>query len=103
MRREFLHVDDLADAVLHVLLNYNSDEHINIGTGEDLTLRELAQVIAEATGYQGATNWDSSKPDGTPKKVLDIGKLAHSGWSPKITLADGVRRVAEEYSSRIVN
>jgi len=89
-KREFLHVDDLAAAVVHLGENYNSSEHLNIGTGEDLTIKELAELVAELAGFNGELAWDSSKPDGTPRKVLDVSKAKALGWSPKISLRDGI-------------
>jgi GDP-L-fucose synthase len=89
-KREFLHVDDLAAAVVHLGKNYNSSEHLNIGTGEDLTIKELAELVAELAGFKGELAWDSSKPDGTPRKVLDVSKAKALGWAPKISLRDGV-------------
>ncbi len=89
-KREFLHVDDLAAAVVHLGKNYNSPEHLNIGTGEDLTIKELAELVAELAGFKGELAWDSSKPDGTPRKVLDVSKAKALGWSPKISLRDGI-------------
>lgn len=89
-KREFLHVDDLASAVVHLGKNYNSSEHLNIGTGEDLTIKELAELVAELAGFQGELAWDSSKPDGTPRKVLDVSKAKALGWSPQISLRDGI-------------
>lgn len=89
-KREFLHVDDLAAAVVHLGKNYNSSEHLNIGTGEDLTIKELAELVAELSGFKGELAWDSSKPDGTPRKVLDVSKAKALGWSPKISLRDGI-------------
>jgi GDP-L-fucose synthase len=89
-KREFLHVDDLAAAVVHLGSNYNSSEHINIGTGEDLTIKELAEMVAELAGFEGEIAWDSSKPDGTPRKVLDVSKAKSLGWAPKISLHDGI-------------
>ena len=89
-KREFLHVDDLAAAVLHLGKNYNSSEHLNIGTGEDLTIKELAELVAELAGFKGELAWDSSKPDGTPRKVLDVSKAKALGWEPKISLRDGI-------------
>ena len=88
--REFLHVDDLASAVVHLGNNYNSSEHLNIGTGEDLTIKELAELVAELAGFKGELAWDSSKPDGTPRKVLDVSKARALGWAPKISLRDGI-------------
>jgi GDP-L-fucose synthase len=89
-KREFLHVDDLAAAVVHLGKNYDSSEHLNIGTGEDLTIKELAELVAELAGFNGELAWDSSKPDGTPRKVLDVSKAKALGWAPKISLRDGV-------------
>jgi GDP-L-fucose synthase len=89
-KREFLHVDDLAAAVVHLGENYDSSEHLNIGTGEDLTIKELAELVAELAGFNGELAWDSSKPDGTPRKVLDVSKAKALGWAPKISLRDGV-------------
>ncbi|MFM6941278.1 MAG: GDP-L-fucose synthase family protein [Candidatus Planktophila sp.] len=89
-KREFLHVDDLAGAVVHLGNNYNSSEHINIGTGEDLTIKELAELVAELAGFEGELAWDSSKPDGTPRKVLDVSKAKALGWAPQISLRDGI-------------
>jgi GDP-L-fucose synthase len=93
-RREFLHVDDLADAALFLMLHYDSPEIINVGTGQDITIGELAECIGAIVGYSGALVFDSSKPDGTPRKLLDISRLQSLGWTPKITLADGI---AETY------
>jgi len=89
-KREFLHVDDLASAVVHLGNNYNSSEHLNIGTGEDLTIKELAELVAELAGFEGELAWDSSKPDGTPRKVLDVSKAKALGWAPQISLRDGI-------------
>ena len=79
-RRELLFVDDLAKATLYLMENYDDDSHINIGTGEDLEIRELAELVAREVGYEGRTEWDSSKPDGTPQKVLDVSKANQLGW-----------------------
>jgi GDP-L-fucose synthase len=89
-KREFLHVDDLAAAVVHLGDHYDSSEHINIGTGEDLTIKELAELVAELSGFKGELAWDSSKPDGTPRKVLDVSKAKALGWAPQISLRDGI-------------
>ncbi len=89
-RREFLHVDDLASAVLTCLEKYNEGLHLNVGTGEDLTIHDLASKIALATGYSGQIEWDTSRPDGTPRKVLDISRLSSLGWEPTITLDEGI-------------
>ena len=88
--REFLHVDDLAQAVLVATKNYDSNLHLNIGTGEDVSIRELAEVIARLAGFKGEIKWDSSKPDGTPRKVLDVSRIKALGWEPTINLEQGI-------------
>jgi len=89
-RREFLHVDDLADAVIYLLKNYEDEAIVNIGWGEDITIRELAELVMGASGYQGRLVFDPSKPDGTPRKLLDTTRLTGLGWRPKISLKDGI-------------
>lgn len=89
-RREFLHVDDLADAILFVAENYSDDRHLNIGTGEDLTIHELAQLVCDVVGFEGAIELDRTKPDGTPVKRSDVTRLRALGWSPRISLPDGL-------------
>jgi GDP-L-fucose synthase len=89
-RREFLHVDDLADAVLHLLETYDGESIVNIGWGEDLTIRELATMVAEVVGFAGRVTFDPSKPDGTPRKLLDTTRLTGLGWRPKIPLRRGI-------------
>lgn len=89
-RREFLHVDDMASACLHLLDTYDGDEHVNVGTGEDLTVKEVAAMVAAAVGFHGEVEWDTDKPDGTPRKLLDVTKLRSSGWVPRIGLAEGL-------------
>ena len=96
-KREFLHVDDLASAVLHLGENYDSSDHLNIGTGEDLTIKELAESVAELAGFTGKIEWDSSKPDGTPRKVLDVSKVKSLGWQPRISLRDGIDSTIKWY------
>jgi len=98
-RREFLHVDDLARAIIVCLEKYDSDEHINIGTGSDLTIRELAEKIATISGFGGEIIWDSTKEDGTLRKLLDIEKITKLGWKPKITLENGIKSTIEWYSN----
>lgn len=98
-KREFLHVDDLARAVAVLLEKYDSDGHINIGTGEDVTIKELATKIAAATGFTGEIQWDSSKPDGTPRKVLDVSKMKALGWKPEISLEAGIAQTVEWYNA----
>ncbi len=89
-RREFLHTDDLADACVFLLENYDSPELVNVGCGEDVTIRELAETVCEVLGFAGELEFDASKPDGTPRKLLDISKIQSLGWSPKIALRDGI-------------
>ncbi|MBA3652189.1 MAG: NAD-dependent epimerase/dehydratase family protein, partial [Chthoniobacterales bacterium] len=89
-RREFLHVDDLAAACFFLLQNYDSPEIINIGTGTDLSVRELAELICDVVGFEGNLAWDASKPDGTPRKLLDTTKINSLGWEPTIALRDGI-------------
>ncbi|WP_418960271.1 GDP-L-fucose synthase family protein [Streptomyces tritici] len=89
-RREFLHVDDLAAACALLLRAYDGDEPVNIGCGEDLTIRELAETVAEVTGFEGRLAWDTSRPDGTPRKLLDVTRLSSLGWKPRIALRDGI-------------
>ncbi|HFB99031.1 MAG TPA: GDP-L-fucose synthase [Bryobacterales bacterium] len=90
-RREFLHVDDLADAAVFLMENYDSEEIINVGAGQDVSIAELASLIAEITGYQGRIVYDTSMPDGTPRKLLDISRLVSLGWKPSIGLREGIR------------
>jgi GDP-L-fucose synthase len=89
-RREFLHVDDLASAVLACLSKYEDSLHLNVGTGEDITIKELALKVAMATGFKGNVFWNPSMPDGTPRKVLDVSKMKALGWAPTITLDEGI-------------
>jgi GDP-L-fucose synthase len=89
-RREFLHVDDLADALVFLMENYSGEEIVNVGTGEDLTIRELGEMVREAVGYEGALVFDESMPDGTPRKLLDVSRLRGMGWRPKIRLREGI-------------
>ncbi|MFJ6535793.1 GDP-L-fucose synthase family protein [Paenarthrobacter sp. NPDC091711] len=89
-RREFLHVDDLADACLHLLENYDGPQHVNVGVGSDMTIKELASLVAATVGYQGALAWDTTKPDGTPRKLMDVEKLESLGWTARISLKDGI-------------
>jgi GDP-L-fucose synthase len=90
-RREFLHVDDLADAIVYLLRNYDAEEIVNIGWGEDISIRALAELVMSAIGYSGDLVFDASKPDGTPRKLLDVSRLKSLGWNPKIRLEQGIR------------
>ena len=96
-RREFLHVDDLAKAIIVCLDNYDADQQINIGTGIDLTVEELAEKIAQSTGFIGKLKWDVTREDGTPQKVLDIQKITNLGWKPSINLDQGIKLTVEWY------
>ena len=96
-RREFLHVDDLAKAIIVCLDNYDADQQINIGTGIDLTVAELAEKIAKSIGFSGSINWDVAREDGTPQKVLDIQKITNLGWKPTINLDQGIKLTVEWY------
>ena len=98
-RREFLHVDDLADAVVFLMKNWSDEEPINIGPGMDVTITDLARLIADVVGFTGRFVFDPSKPDGTPRKLLDVSKLTALGWSPRIDLAGGIRQTYEWYRS----
>lgn len=98
-RREFLHVDDMAEACVFLLERYSDFEHVNIGCGTDLTIMELAQMVAEVCGYRGRILTDPSKPDGTPRKLLDISKILNLGWKPRISLRDGLCQVYREYTA----
>ena len=102
--REFLHVDDLGEACVFALEQWQPGpeelQHLNVGTGVDLTIRELAEAVAAATGYQGEIRWDSSKPDGTPKKQLDVSRLAALGWTARIPLAEGLASTVADFAAR---
>jgi GDP-L-fucose synthase len=100
-RREFLHVDDLAAACLFLLAHYDSPEIINVGCGEDISIRELAELICDVVGFEGGLTWDKSKPDGTPRKLLDISKIRSLGWSPTISLRDGIAQTYEWFKSHV--
>jgi GDP-L-fucose synthase len=95
--REFLHVDDLAEASLFLMENYNDMEHVNVGTGEDVTIKELAETIKKIVGYDGEIIFDTTKPDGTPRKLLDVTKLHNLGWMHSISLEDGLRMAYENF------
>ena len=101
-RREFLHVDDLASACLFLLEKYDSPEIINVGCGKDISIRELAELICDVVGFDGELAWDTTKPDGTPRKLLDITKLHDLGWQPTITLRDGVAQTYDWFLANCV-
>lgn len=98
-RREFMHVDDCADALVHLLKHYSAPEPMNVGIGEDVSIRELFDVIAKVAGYDGTADFDISKPDGTPRKLLDIARLQRLGWSPTIGLRNGIKNTLEWFLS----
>ncbi len=101
-RREFLYVDDLADAILFLLERYDSPEIINVGCGEDITVRALAKMICEVVGFAGELEWDRTQPDGTPRKLLDVSRITELGWKPKIPLRDGIARTYEWFLQNYV-
>lgn len=100
-RRELLHVDDLATACLYLLEHFDGPNQVNVGTGVDHTIREIAEMVAEAVGYNGETSWDTTKPDGTPRKLLDISVLREAGWEPEISLRDGIEATVAWYRANI--
>jgi GDP-L-fucose synthase len=100
-RREFLHVDDMAAACLHLMEHYDGPEQVNVGTGSDVTIAEIAETVARVVGYTGTTRWDTSKPDGTPQKLLDVSKLAAEGWTSQIGLEDGLRSTVQWYRDNV--
>lgn len=100
--REFLHVDDLAEACYVCMQNYNEPEHINVGTGEDITIKQLAETIADVVGYDRAINWDTTKPNGTPRKVLNVDKIKSLGWEPKIGFREGIEKTYEWYKKNAI-
>jgi len=99
-KREFLHADDLAEAILFLLENYNGDVPLNIGVGSDVSIKELAELIADIVGFQGEIRWDSSKPDGTPRKLLDVTKIHSLGWMAKISLKQGLQDTHSWFKSQ---
>ncbi|WP_328351417.1 GDP-L-fucose synthase [Mycobacterium sp. NBC_00419] len=100
-RREFLHVDDLADACLYLLERYDAPGHVNVGTGTDETIREIADTVASVVGYTGETDWDTTKPDGTPRKLLDVSRLKNAGWVSNIGLREGLERTVAWYRANV--
>ena len=100
-RREFLHSDDLADACLHLLEHYDGPEQVNVGTGTDVTIREIAETISRAVGFNGETLWDITKPDGTPQKLLDVSELGRLGWTAKISLQQGIEQTVDWYRAHV--
>ena len=100
-KREFLHVDDLAEACYTCMQKYEGEEHINVGTGEDVTIKELAETIVDVVGYKNDYEWDTSKPNGTPRKVLNVDKIKSLGWEPKISLREGIESTYEWFKENV--
>ncbi len=101
--REFLHVDDMADACVFLMENYNGEEHVNIGTGEEISIKELAYIIKDIVGFKGEILFNTDKPDGTPRKLLDVSRLNNLGWKYRIKLKDGIKEVYEWYQASLKN
>lgn len=102
-RREFLHVDDMAAACLHLLENYDGPSQVNVGTGTDISIKDLAALVADAVDYTGEIAWDTSKPDGTPRKLLDVSKLSEAGWRSTIGLPEGIRSTVDWYRANLAH
>ena len=100
-RREFMYVDDMADACIFLMENYDGDQHVNIGTGQDCSIKEVSEVIARATGFTGSTKWDTSKPDGMHQKLLDVSKINRLGWKSKVSLEQGIAMTLEWYRAHV--
>lgn len=98
--REFLHVDDLAEACMHLMLHYDEKLFVNIGTGEDLSIKALAEMVKEITGFEGAIRWNTDKPDGTPRKLMDVSRINAAGWRHRIALRDGITSVYEDFKTK---
>jgi GDP-L-fucose synthase len=98
--REFLHVDDLAEACMHLMLHYNEKLFVNIGTGEDLSIKALAEMVKEITGFEGSIRWNTDKPDGTPRKLMDVSRINAAGWKHRIALHDGITSVYEDFKTK---
>ncbi len=98
--REFLHVDDLAEACMHLMLHYNDKLFVNVGTGEDLSIKDLAEMVKEVTGFEGNIRWNTEKPDGTPRKLMDVSRIHASGWKHRIALRDGITAVYAEFKTK---
>ncbi len=99
--REFLHADDMADATIFCMFNYSDYGHVNVGSQSELTIKELAEMVAKVVGFEGEIVWDSTKPDGTPRKLMDSTKLYNMGWKPSIELEEGIRRTYEEFKATL--
>ena len=101
-KREFLHVDDLAEACIKCMQDYDESEPINVGTGEDVTIKELAETIADVVGYKNNIKWNTDKPNGTPRKVLNVDKMKSLGWEPKISLREGIQSTYKWYKENVI-
>ena len=99
--REFLYVDDLAELCVFLMNHYSGNETVNAGTGKELTIRELAETVAEVVGYKGTIHWDASRPNGTPRKLLDVSKATRLGWTYKTELKDGIRMAYEDFKQSL--
>jgi GDP-L-fucose synthase len=98
--REFLYVDDLATATLHLLETYDGPEQVNVGTGKDQSIKEIAEHVERVVGYKGETDWDTTKPDGTPRKLLDVSIIKSFGWEPKVSLEEGLKLAVADFRSK---
>lgn len=98
--REFLHVDDLAEACMHLMLNYDEKLFVNVGTGEDLSIKALAELVKEIIGFEGTIRWNTDKPDGTPRKLMDVSRIHAAGWKHRISLKEGIASVYEEFKTK---
>jgi len=102
-QREFLHVDDMASACVHLMKTYDSSDIINVGTGSDVSIEELTRIVAKVVGYGGRIEFDASKPDGTPRKLLDVSRLSGTGWKPRITLREGIAQTYAWYLDHVAD
>ncbi len=100
-RREFLHADDLADACFFLMENYNDELFVNIGTGEDVTIRELVELVSQTVGYEGEVRWNTDKPDGTPRKLMDVSRLHNMGWKHTTDLKEGIERTYQDFLANV--
>jgi GDP-L-fucose synthase len=98
--REFLHVDDLAEACMHLMLHYNDKLFVNVGTGEDLSIKALAEMVQTIVGFEGTIHWNTEKPDGTPRKLMDVSRIHAAGWKHRIALHDGIAAVYKDFKSK---
>ncbi|HEX2925890.1 MAG TPA: NAD-dependent epimerase/dehydratase family protein, partial [Ruminiclostridium sp.] len=101
--REFLYVDDMAEACLYLMQNYEGNDFVNIGSGQEISIKELAEAIKNVVGYEGDIMFDKSKPDGTPRRVLDNSRILHTGWLPKVSIEEGLRREYDYYLNDVIS